>query len=205
MNGYCRMINRAILIILLSLFATACDVFPTRTPETPIVINQNFTPATTQSILISNFEKSIKLSDYNAYISCFASRKNGQKKGFEFVPSNDVASQYSTLFKNWGDLEEGRNFKSILAHTSTGTKIELSLYGAEFSDISSDSLIYTANYTLSLFAENENKESIYSGKILLNIYREDSGIWFISKWIDILTNTEEKYLSWSNLKVKYSN
>lgn len=199
------MISRAMTIILLAIFAVSCDVFPTRTPETPIVINQNFTPATTQSILISNFEKSIKLSDYNAYISCFASLKNGQKKNFEFVPSNDVASQYLSLFKSWGALEEGRNFKSILAHTSTGTKIEFSLDGGEFSDISSDSLIYTANYTLFLFAENENKESIYSGKILLNIYREDSGIWFISKWIDILTNTEDKHLSWSNLKVRYSN
>lgn len=193
-----------LLALMISLMTVACDVFPTRIPETPIVINQNFTPATTQSILISNFEKSIKLSDYNAYISCFASLKNGQKKGFEFVPSSDVASQYSTLFKNWGAQEEGRNFKSILAHTRSGTKIELSLDGAEFSDINSDSLIYTANYTLSLFAENENKESVYSGKILLNIYREESGIWYISKWIDILINNEEQYPSWSSLKVKYT-
>ena len=44
-----------------------------------------------------------------------------------------------------------------------------------------------------------------SGTILLNMYRENDGLWYINKWIDIDTKNDSIAHSWSLLKANFAN
>ncbi len=194
-----------LLIFFISIIFIACDVFPTRIPEDPSNPANNYIPPTTQNMLIENFQSSINSADYNNYINCFSSKSNGQIKEFEFVPSGDVFNLYTSLFLNWHFTEETRNFKSIVSNISSDSKPNLNFSKKEFSEISTDSTVFTADYELNINLKEDSKLTLYSGKILLNIYREPNGLWYISKWNDVQSSNAGNFKTWSNLKVSNSN
>lgn len=194
-----------IILLIIGTLAIACDVFPTRSPEEPKHPTNNFIPPTTQNMLIENFQKSINSADYNNYINCFSSKSNGQIKEFEFVPSGDVFSLYASLFLNWSYNNEIRNFKSIVSNIKAESLPNLNLLKKEFSEISADSTLFTAEYELNINLKEESKTNLYTGKIILSVYREANGIWFISKWNDVQNNKTVDFKTWSSLKVINSN
>ncbi len=198
-------IKIVIWVILLIAFLSACDVFPTREPEKPNNLHQKFIPATTQNILLENFAKAINTSDYTNYANCLAAKSNGQSKEFEFVSSSDVASIYASLFASWRFSEESRNFKSIIANIKAESNPNVVISKQEFSEVSADSTVLTAHYELFTNFKDENESQVYRGNLLLSIYRETNGIWFISRWTDLQDKNNIESQSWSKLKVKFSN
>lgn len=186
------------------MFIYSCDVFPTRQAELPKNNSNNYLLATNQNILIDNFQKSVSSADYNNYANCFSTKSNGQIKEFEFIPSGDINNLYSSLFQNWSYQEEIRNFKSIIGNLNSENKLNLYLLNKEYTDINSDSLVFTSDYELKIETNDEKNSILYNGKLLLNLYRESNGIWFISKWTDLQSSIPD-IKTWSNLKVKYSN
>lgn len=199
------MIDRVIITIVLIIGLYGCDVFPTRQPEEPVNPGQSYLPATTQNLLLENFIKSINSADYNNYIKCFACKSSGQIKEFNFIPSGDVFNIYASLFQNWNYNEEIRNFKSVVSNINAESRPNLNLTDKSFSDVSADSSVLTTDYELIIKFKQDNETKTYKGSLILNIYRESSGIWYISRWNDIQSKLYKDFFTWSNLKVKFAN
>ena len=81
-----------IISCVMLVLASACDVFPTRTPEDPINPNSNIIPPTTPYLALDNFINSVNNAEYSNYTQCFASKISGQSKEFEYCDTIDVVS-----------------------------------------------------------------------------------------------------------------
>lgn len=187
------------------ILASACDVFPTRTPEDPINPNSNIIPPTTPSIALDNFINAVNNAEYSNYSLCLASKISGQSKELEFLPSGSSRANYPGLFNNWHSNEETRNFKSIINSLKAETKPVLVINNIQYNNYSADSVNLTGDYSLSLEIKNNIDVSHYSGQILLNLYRESNGLWYINQWVDIDSKTNNNGNTWSTLKASFSN
>lgn len=197
--------NLGIFIFLMLILASACDVFPTRTPEDPINPNSNIIPPTTPSIALDNFINAVNNAEYSNYSLCLASKISGQSKELDFFPSGSSKANYPGLFNNWHSNEETRNFKSIINSLKAETKPVLVINNIQYNNYSADSVNLTGDYSLSLEIKNNIDVSHYSGQILLNLYRESNGLWYINQWVDIDSKTNNNGNTWSTLKASFSN
>lgn len=187
------------------ILASACDVFPTRTPEDPINPNSNIIPPTTPSIALDNFINAVNNAEYSNYSLWLASKISGQSKELEFLPSGSSRANYPGLFNNWHSNEETRNFKSIINSLKAETKPVLVINNIQYNNYSADSVNLTGDYSLSLEIKNNIDVSHYSGQILLNLYRESNGLWYINQWVDIDSKANNNGNTWSTLKASFSN
>lgn len=195
----------SITMMILSIIVSACDVFPTRTPEPPITGNSGYIPPTSSSIVLENFIRAVNTAEYNDYSKCFAAISNGQTKEFEFIASGTAASMYPGLFKNWNANTEIRNIKSIFASLNTDTKPVLTLTNTKYDNLTGDSVNITADYSLSLELKNRINQQHYTGNIYLNLYRENTGLWYINRWIDLEPKSDSTNNTWSLLKADFAN
>lgn len=194
--------NLGIFIFLTLILASACDVFPTRTPEDPINPNSNIIPPTTPNIVLDNFINAVNNTEYSNYSLCLASKISGQSKEFEFTPSGSSKAKYPGLFNDWYSNEEIRNFKSIINSLKSETKPVLVINNIQYNNYSADSVNLTGDYSLSLEIKNNIDLTHFSGQILLSLYRESNGLWYINQWVDIDSKTDN---TWSTLKASFSN
>ena len=192
-------------IIVFCVMLTSCDVFPTRTPEPPLNSNTNYSPASSYSVVLENFTKSVNYADYNNYSKCFASRTNGNVSEFEFLPSGSISGIYPSVFVAWGLNAESRNFKSIISALKPETKPVVVISNTKIDNYSIDSVVVSGEYSLSIELKERVGVSFYSGTIYLNMYRENDGLWYINKWIDIDTKNDSIAQSWSLLKANFAN
>lgn len=188
-----------------SVLFTACDVFPTRTPEKPLSGNSGYIPPSTSSIVLDNLIRAVNTAEYNDYSKCFSAINNGQSKEFEFIASGSAASMYPSLFKNWDANTETRNIKSIIASLSTESKPVLIFTNTKYDNLSGDSVNISADYSLSLELKNGISQQHYYGAIYLDLYREKSGLWYISRWIDLDPKSDTISNTWSLLKAEFAN
>ncbi len=194
-----------IISCVMLVLASACDVFPTRTPEDPINPNSNIIPPTTPYLALDNFINSVNNAEYSNYTQCFASKISGQSKEFEYIPSGSSKANYPGLFNEWHSNEEIRNFKSIINSLKVETKPVLVINNIQYNSFSADSVNLTGDYSLSLEIKNNINVSHYLGQVLLSLYRENNGLWYINQWVDIDSKTDETGSTWSTLKASFSN
>ncbi|MEO8231581.1 MAG: hypothetical protein ABI638_04825, partial [Ignavibacteriota bacterium] len=98
--------NKAILIFVVLISVTACDLFTTRPSEIPDKSRSNSQPALEPSIVISNLKNSFSDKNVKNYIDCFADTILADK-GFTFSASSEALSLYQIFLQGWG-LNEAR-------------------------------------------------------------------------------------------------
>ncbi len=181
--------------IIFLLLINGCDLFTTRSAETPNQPRSNYQQAVTPDILISNFINSLQDKSVENYLSCLSDPSYSQKV-FVFSPSSSALSQFPALSEDWGKKNEEQYFNNLIAKVPQSLPITLTLSNASESP-QGDSLIYTASYNLSVPTTDPNFPQNYQGALRFNMIRDSRSIWSIYFWQD----TKNSDLpSWSELK-----
>jgi hypothetical protein len=183
----------------------SCGVFETRSPETPVAGSAEVYPATTSAELISNFLSAFNTRNQEAYISCLSDKNKGQTRDFEFVPSATATNRYPGMFTTWSINEETRNFKALMINIQENSKPELVFQNQKWDNSNSDSTVFLTDYQLTLFIKNIDSAEVFAGSALFVCSRETSGLWHITRWIDVDKKSALSQSSWSILKAQFAN
>ncbi len=181
--------------ILFAVLISGCDIFTTRSAETPNQPRSNYQQAVTPDILIANFISSLQDKSVENYLSCLSDTSYAQKV-FIFSPSSSALSQFPALAEGWGKKNEEQYFNNLKVKVSQNLPITLTLSNTLESP-QGDSLVYTATYFLNVPTTDPNFPPNYQGTLRFNMIRDSRSIWSIYYWQD----TKNSDLpSWSELK-----
>lgn len=183
--------KKNILIILLLLVITACDLLTTRTPEEPVKPGSGNIPATSPQILFQNFKLSFEDKIIENYLSCFVD-SSFLKKKFLFIPATGSITQYPVL-NSWR-LNSERQYLNNLK--SQGANISLSFTNTVNTPLG-DSAIYSLDYQINISSNNITFAGNYSGSAIFKIFLDSRNQWVIVDWQDI---KKENLNCWSDLK-----
>jgi hypothetical protein len=185
-----------IALITLIFVCVSCDLFTTRSPETPNTQGNGNIPATTPDILFSNLKTSISSKVLENYLACLVDTTY-LKKRFRFFPSSGSTSQYPVL-NGWNYDSERQYFKNLIAYSKSGQTVSLSLINNSVTQLG-DSAIYQIDYTLSFQSNDTNLTGDYKGSLQFKIFLDSRNQWVIAEWNDY---KKENLQSWSELKGK---
>lgn len=186
-------------ILSLPLLFYSCDLFSTRDAETPDQGRSNFEPPVQPSIVIQNLKNSLTDKNIQNYISCFVDTIF-TKQRFSFSASSEAAAVYQIFLQGWGLNEEQRYISSVFAKVPSEFPVSLTLNQENYSNLSGDSLVYTAAYFLNVPAIGNQNSSNYGGNLQFNMVRDSRSEWVIYFWKDTKSQTLP---SWSELKGSY--
>ena len=188
-------------------FLAGCNLFSTRTPETPINKKSSYVPPTSSDIVIKNLQASIAEKNVDDYISCLSefSDISGSSK-FTFKPTSDVFAAYASIFQNWNLDAERKYFNTMINRIPNDIVPDLKLFNQQTIALQPDSVMYAFDYILNVQHSLEGAPKIVSGTMQLTIIlKQATGLWSISTWIDTKSSNDTIPYSWSWLKVKFFN
>lgn len=185
---------------MLMMIQAGCDLFETRSPESPNTPRTNWIPATSPGILITNFKNSFSDKSTENYLNCFVdSVLTG--RAFSFIPTSEGITLFPTLFTNWTLFSERSYFENIKSKLRDNSSFSLSCFNEEEGTIHGDSMTYSADYLL--FVEHGIAEIAkeYHGHLQFTLFRNMRGEWAVSFWRD---SKRDEYQTWSELKGRFS-
>ncbi len=175
---------RYILFIIIFSIIYGCDVFSTRTPENPDNSGASFIPPTEPAIVVQNFESSFKYKNLENYLKCFSSTTANLQNKYLFIPSQEGASSYPTVFSSWSNEEERRFFNSFKSVINNETVPLINWINKKSIVEAPDSAIFESDYNLYINFSDNSFPKQYKGKIRLVMMNDNNGLWSISKWYD---------------------
>jgi hypothetical protein len=188
---------KQLYFILCALLISGCDLFTTRSAETPSQSRSDYQQAVTPELLISNLVNSLTDLNVQNYLSCFSDSSYSQKV-FTFSPASSALSQYPALSESWGKKNEESYFNTLKSKVTANLSITLTL-----SDVSEspqgDSLVYMASYLLNVPTNDKTLPPIYQGTLIFNMIRDSRSVWSIYYWQDSKASSVN-LPSWSELK-----
>jgi hypothetical protein len=189
--------NKIILITLIAISFSACDLFNTRNAEDPDQSRSNFQPPVEPAIVIENLKNSLSDKNVQNYISCFVDTIFADQS-YNFSASSEALTRFDIFLQGWGLNEERRYFTSIVNKVPTDFPISLTLSDQNYSNLSGDSLIYSATYFLNLPVQSGDPfPQNYAGSLQFIMLRDSRSEWVIYFWKDTKSETLP---SWSELK-----
>jgi hypothetical protein len=189
--------NKIILITLIAISFSACDLFNTRNAENPDQSRSNFQPPVEPAIVIENLKNSLSDKNVQNYISCFVDTIFADQS-YNFSASSEALTRFDVFLQGWGLNEERRYFTSIVNKVPNDFPISLTLSDQNYSNLSGDSLIYSATYFLNLPVQSGDPfPQNYAGSLQFNMLRDSRSEWVIYFWKDTKSETLP---SWSELK-----
>lgn len=188
---------RSIFYILIAflLFAFGCDVFETRNPEEPSQTKSNYNIPSEPQILIQNIINSFSDKNADNYKKSFALGPPLSDKTFYFSPSSFAVSRFPGKWTDWSADDEYEYFVNLVTNVPDEFPVSL-FFSKEIYSPQGDSVIYTAEYSLSVPKSN-NEPDIYEGNIKFSMITNNQSVWVIYFWEDI---AKEGFESWSELK-----
>jgi len=189
--------NKIILIFIITLSFTGCDLFTTRNAEDPDQSRSNFQPPVEPAVVIENLKNSLFDKNVQNYISCFVDTLFADRS-FNFSASSEALALYTFFLQNWELNDERQYFSSIVNKVPVDFPISLTLSNQNYSSLSGDSLIYSATYLLNLpVSSGDQFPQNYGGNLQFNMLRDSRQEWVIYFWKDTKSET---FPSWSELK-----
>lgn len=185
---------KKIIITLLLIGLTSCDLLTTRNPEKPDTLANNNIPATSPNILFSNLKSSLEEKVLDNYMICFVDSSFSKKK-FRLIPSSGSTSQFPVL-NNWSLESERQYFKNQKAISKEGKSISFNLSN-QFNTQFGDSAVYQFDYELTLQTNDLTIGGAYKGTAQFKIARDSRNQWVIFEINDFKKND---FQSWSELK-----
>jgi len=185
-----------LIAVLVSFIFLSCDLFETREAERPSASRENFPPATTPDVLLSNFTKAYKVEDESAYTACFI-ESDVPGQSYFFYPASGARESYPVFSDAWGNEEEGRFFKNLISKIPANSSISCVFLDSNSVNYG-DSVLFTAKY--SVIVPLQNSTLSYSGQLEMKFSVDDRLLWKIKSWNDIKTGTSQ---TWSDMKGYY--
>lgn len=189
--------NKIILLAVILLSLTGCDLFTTRQDEKPDQTKSNWIPPVEAANVIQNLKNSLSDKNVQNYIRCFVDTIFSDKD-YNFSASSEALTRYDIFLQGWGLNEERRYFTSITNKVPVDFPISLTLSDQNFSSLSGDSVVYSATYFLNLpVPSGDPLPKNYAGSLQFNMLRDSRQEWVIYFWKDTKSETLP---SWSELK-----
>ncbi len=186
------------IILIFQLLLFGCDFFGTRKAEIPTSPGSIYQPATTPDILISNFRNSLADNNVVNYLICLAD-SNFTSRKFHFSPSASAVSQFPSLTDDWDLKHEEQYFNNLVSKVLNNATISLNFDNINSSQFS-DSLIYSASYTLTVPLTDQTIPENYQGDLKFTMIRDARSVWVIYNWQDTKNSDVP---SWSELKGRF--
>ncbi|CUS83087.1 hypothetical protein JGI7_01618 [Candidatus Kryptonium thompsonii] len=189
------------ITFLLCLAFISCQLFKTRSPETPTEVTEQlgWKQPITPEITLENLRNAIYYRNTENYIRCFVD-SNFSDKRFTFVPTQEAQIQYPDIFRNWSLNSERNYFNNIKTNVPQGGTSDLVLSGS-FQSFGTDEAVYYASYLVNFQHVVKDVPQSAKGNLQFYLVSDKNGNWVIYKWIDIKIQNE---FSWSELKAKFS-
>jgi hypothetical protein len=186
-------------LLLFALLFYGCDLFQTRSAQTPNQPRTNYQPPATPDDLITNFKNSIVDLNVQNYMDSFPDSNYTNMK-FQFYPSNQAVAQYPVLSGHWSLQKEEQFFNNLITKVKSDAQITISLNEISESTLG-DSVLYTASYALNIPFSDSNLPQDYQGDLTFKMIRDSRSVWVIYYWQD---NKSTEVPSWSELKGRLS-
>ena len=183
------------LITVLSI--KGCGIFDTRDPEEPANIRSTFVPPTTPEIVIDNLSFSILEKNSENYVKCISA------SNFLYVPDSKSQLVYGQIFENWDPLDEKRYMDNLISQTNTHASSVLFLDNEIYTQITSDSVSFQADYIIVYQHNRINLPKSAIGNLLLTLNTDENDLYSITRWQDFRQNDTD--FTWSELKANFSN
>lgn len=184
------------VIFFFSLIFSSCDLFETRISQNPNISSDNFPPATTPEVLISNFLLAYRAKDENAYARCFYSSTTGTLR-YIYYPASGARESYPVFSEEWGMDQEVRFFRNMISRVAEGNTINITITDSSSVNYG-DSLLFTARY--SVLIPEQGQSSSFTGQLEMKLVVDERLTWTIISWLDFRTGV---YLTWSDMKGFY--
>ncbi|MEI7906075.1 MAG: hypothetical protein WCI84_01825 [Bacteroidota bacterium] len=178
----------------LSLLLLSCNLFDTRDPENPVADNQTLQPATSASMLISNFTTAFQQKNLQEYQKLFADST------FRFIPTQSASARYSAVFLSWNKTSESDYFRNAITEIGNASTPQLSFTTVSNIQFQSDSVAYTMDYIVYI-PHSRTTAKQCTGRSELYMAPNKNNIWSIYRWVDFETKKDS---SWSELKGQFS-
>ena len=185
------------LAVVGALALSSCNIFETRTPESPAQTSSNYNPPINASDVFDNMQYAF--SDLNTvnYLKPF-SDSGSAGRTFDFEPSAQARSQYIGVFLNWTKLSEQQYFDNMRSKIPSGSAPSVS-FTLNAVSIQSDSAQYDADYQMTIPHTQANIPKVFQGRGQFFLIRNPvSSTWTIWRWIDFRDAQNDP--GWSDLK-----
>jgi hypothetical protein len=192
-----------ILFFITIVLLYSCDLFSTRTPETPNAARNNFKTPNTADIVIDNFIFAINEKSTDNYLSCLSDTVFGGH-AFIFIPSAEAVSKFPEIFNSWDRLAEYRVFQTILKNLKANQNTNLIFKNGDFDTKLPDSAIYITDYVLTVPHNTVGFPTEFSGSLQFILKHDDNSLWSITQWTDISKSKDSSVVSWSTLKANFT-
>lgn len=148
-----------ILLFLACLVLASCDIFSTRDPEPPDLGSQFiWTPASTPSLLLQNFEGTIENLDASDYVRCFISEHDSSETGgqltYTFQPRSGLDAASQSIFQVWTTASEQSFMTALRASLIKNPRATVSFTNLVIDQPNANNATISADYSVVLPVES---------------------------------------------------
>jgi hypothetical protein len=179
-------------------YTEGCDIFKTRTPEEPTQESSNYVPPTEAGLVLQNMSNAFHDANADNYAKSF------QDSLFSFEATAAARSGYGGVLLAWNKTAEKTYFENMTHRLQPNARMTLTFETYAPVPLSSDSNQIETVYHLTIPHTVAAMTKSFNGHVQFVCVRNQSGYWFIRRWVDSgLNNTTDS--TWSDLKgIAYS-
>lgn len=178
--------------LLLLLFASACDVFSTRTPDPPINEGGTYVQPSEPEQVVANMRNAVAELNARNYRRAFGPT-------FKFDPTATAQAQDPSIWTGWGVQDEESYFRALAA-AAAQTIGDLQLIDETLSALDPSTFTYQATYLLTVNHRRGDLAETLNGRLVWTIEQGEDGLWYITEWSD---REVDDRTSWSELKAAF--
>ncbi|MDI6402538.1 hypothetical protein QLX67_11075 [Balneolaceae bacterium ANBcel3] len=188
--------NGRFLLLFLILTTFSCGIFSTRDPEEPGTTSGSvFIPPDRATTVITNLKNAVRSMNSDHYLRSLSSDH------FTFEPTADAQSRNSSLWNQWGYIDESQYFGNLSSQTANRSGHELVLENESYLSIDQTEQ-FEAIYRLKINHGESGIPEEATGRMILILEQDESGDWFIRSWADFENGSS---FTWSDLRYSFYN
>ncbi len=205
------MVHKVIVILCVCLALASCDLFSTRTPETPdLGTTFIWTPAATPSTLFDNFTGTIAAVDASNFARCFISPQDTVTSGtppttYSFIPRAGLDQSSRSIFDTWTVQSEQNFLTKLRASLVSNPKVTITITNKLIDQSNATTARISADYLILLpLPSNSTLPGSITGSLIFQLVLvttlEGTKEWRIASWTDFASATSTKSIS--DLKIQ---
>ncbi len=189
------MLRNTIIVLTICFTLVSCDLFSTRTPETPdLGTTFIWTPAATPATLFDNITGTIVAVDASNYARCFISLQDTVAPGvtpttYTFIPRAGLDQSSRSIFDTWTVQSEQNFLTKLRASLVNNPKTIITITNKSIDQSNATTARISADYQIVLpLPSNSTLPGSISGSLIFQLVLvttpEGTKEWRIASWTD---------------------
>jgi hypothetical protein len=171
---------------------SSCDLFKTRTPQEPTQSSSNRIPPTDPEKVLQNMIDAFHDKNTENYLYSLSS------VSFTFEATANAQRNFGSTFLAWDKSSEHDYFAKLIIQVPQNSFITLKFDSMSVDPTATDSSQGDTYYNLTIPFTGTNPIKNFRGRAQFMFARDQNGLWFIRRWLDIGLNASDS--TWSDLK-----